>query len=185
MQNDQERFLALLRGINVGGKKLISKEELRQCFEDLGFSSVRTYIQSGNILFRAGQKSAKGLTRTIEAGLSKRFSYGAQAVVISASQYASAVGAAPADWGNNEAQKHNALFMLGGINPEDVLARLPAPKPDFETVTAGPGVIFWSASKKSLGRTTMMKLAGLPIYKQLTVRNHNTVFKLLELFEDL
>ena len=178
------RFLALLRGINVGGKNIISKEELRRCFEDLGFSSVRTYIQSGNILFRAGQKNVKGLTRTIEAGLSKRFSYKAQAVVMSASQYASAVGAAPADCGNNEAQKHNALFMLHGTKPQDVLARLPAPKPDFETVTTGPGVIFWSASKKSLGRTTMMKLAGLPIYKQLTVRNHNTVFKLLELFED-
>ena len=182
---NERRFLALLRGINVGGKNVISKEELRQCFEDLGFSSVRTYIQSGNILFRAGQKNVKGLTRTIEAELSKRFSYGAQAVVISASQYASAVGAAPADWGNNEAQKHNAVFMLGGIRPEDVLAGLPAPKTDFETVATGRGVIFWSASKKSLGRTTMMKLAGLPIYKQLTVRNHNTVFKLLELFEDL
>ena len=181
---NERRFLALLRGINVGGKNVISKEELRQCFEDLGFSSVRTYIQSGNILFRARRKNVKGLTRTIEAELSKR-SYGAQAVVISASQYASAVGAAPADWGNNDAQKHNALFMLDGIKPEDVLARLPPPRPDFETVTTGPGVIFWSASKKSLGRTTMMKLAGLPIYKQLTVRNHNTVFKLLELFEDL
>ena len=49
--NDRQ-FLALLRGINVGGKNVISMEELRQCFEDLGFRSVRTYIQSGNILFR-------------------------------------------------------------------------------------------------------------------------------------
>ena len=47
------KFLALLRGINVGGKNIIAKDDLRQCFEDLGFESVRTYIQSGNILFRA------------------------------------------------------------------------------------------------------------------------------------
>jgi hypothetical protein len=51
------------------------------------------------------------------------------------------------------------------------------------TVTTGPGVIFWSASKKQLTKTTLMKLAKSPVYQQVTVRNHNTVFKLLDLFE--
>ena len=50
---------------------------------------------------------------------------------------------------------------------------------------SGSGVIFWSASKKQLTKTTMMKLAKSPFYQQVTVRNHNTVFKLLELLEDM
>lgn len=103
MRSDQSRFLALLRGINVGGKNVITKSELKRCFEELGFGRVRTYIQSGNILFRAGENSVKTLTRAIEKELSARFSYAAQAVVLSHEQYAFAVEAAPEDWGNDDA----------------------------------------------------------------------------------
>ena len=85
--------------------------------------------------------------------------------------------------GQEQRQKHNALFTLRGVTPRSVLAQLPAPKTDIETVTSGPGVIFWSASKEQLSKTTMMKLPKASAYQQMTVRNHNTVFKLLELFE--
>ncbi len=185
MANVPSQFVALLRGINVGGKNVIAKDALSQCFQDFGFSQVRTYIQSGNILFRSGETRVKELTTTIEEGLSDRFSFKAQAVVFPRSKYRSAVQAAPGDWGKNDEQKHNALFTLSGLTPKRVLAQLPPPRTDMETVTSGPGVIFWSASKKHLARTTMMKLAALPVYQQITVRNHNTVFKLLELLESV
>ena len=185
MRNDQSRFLALLRGINVGGKNVIAKDDLKSCFVNLGFRNVLTYIQSGNILFRAGETRVKTLTRTIEKELSERFSYAARAVVLSYEQYALAVEAASEDWGNDDKRRHNALFTLGDLQPEEVLAELPPRKAELETVAAGPGVIFWSASKKHLSRTTMMKLSALPVYKQLTVRNHNTVLKLRELFKEL
>lgn len=45
------RYLALLRGINVGGKNIIKMADLKACFESLGFADVVTYIQSGNVLF--------------------------------------------------------------------------------------------------------------------------------------
>jgi|AP45_3_1055517.scaffolds.fasta_scaffold93720_1 uncharacterized protein (DUF1697 family) len=179
------RFLALLRGINVGGKNVIAKDDLRQLFEDLGCRNVRTYIQSGNILFRSDTTSVKQITTVIEEGLSDRFSYRAQAVVLSHRKYKSALRSAPGDWGKNDEQKHNALFTLSGITPRRALAQLPTPKTDIETVTSGPGVIFWSASKKQLTQTTMIKLPASPVYQRMTVRNHNTVFKLLELFEDV
>ena len=179
------RYLALLRGINVGGKNIIAKDDLRQCFEDLGYTNVRTYIQSGNILFRAVQTSVKALTAEVEAGLSKRFSYAAQAVVLPHRKYKSAVAAAPDSWGTNDDQKHNALFTLSSTTPKRVLATLPPPKTEIEAVTIGPGVIFWSISKKHQTKTTLMKLPQEPAYQQMTIRNHNTVFKLLELFEDI
>ncbi len=179
------RFLALLRGINVGGHHLISKDDLRELFEDLDFTNVRTYIQSGNILFRAPGKSVKRLTKTITSGLSQRFSYEAQATVFSYEQYHTAVGLAPKGWGQSDLQKHNALFTLENTPADDILAELPAPKQELESVSIAPGVIFWSASKKHLGKTTMMKLASSPIYKQVTVRNHNTVIQLLKLFEEI
>ncbi len=183
MTKTPSRFLALLRGINVGGKNVIAKDDLRLCFEDLGLTNVRTYIQSGNILFRSEETSVKKLTAAVEAGLSKRFSYEAQAVVLPYRKYKSAVEAAPDGWGSDDEQKHNALFTLSSIRPKRVLAQLPPPKSDIETVTTGPGVIFWSISKKHQTKTTLMKLSQELVYQQMTVRNHNTVFKLLELFE--
>ncbi len=185
MAKRQSRYLALLRGINVGGKNVIAMDALRQCFEDLGCNNVRTYIQSGNILFRSTETSVKELIKTIEQGLSDRFSYEAQAVILSHKKFKSAIQAAPDDWGNDDQQKHNAMFTCIGITPKKALSQLAAPKTDIETVTAGPGVIFWSASKKQLTKTTLMKLAAAPVYKQMTVRNHNTTFKLLELFEEM
>lgn len=178
-------FLALLRGINVGGKNVIAKDDLRQCFDDIGCTCVRTYIQSGNILFRSNTSSVKELTAAIETELSDRFSYKAQAVILPHRKYKSAVAAAPDGWGNDDERKHNALFTLSSTTPEKVLAQLAKPNSDIETVTTGPGVIFWSASKSHLTKSTMLKLAKHAVYQQLTVRNHNTVLKLLELFEDV
>jgi uncharacterized protein (DUF1697 family) len=59
------RYVALLHGINVGGKNLIRMTDLRACFERLGFADVATYIQSGNVVFGATGASA-ALTRRIE-----------------------------------------------------------------------------------------------------------------------
>ncbi|MHC5005410.1 MAG: DUF1697 domain-containing protein [Planctomycetota bacterium] len=180
----RNRFVALLRGINVGGKNVIARDDLARCFEDLGFERVRTYIQSGNVLFRSGSRSVAKLTAAIEAGLADRFSYDARAVILSRDQYASAVDAAPAWWGRDASWKHNALFTLAGVAPEDVLAGLPAPEADLETVATAPGVLFWSASTAQVSRTTMMKLGRSRLYRQLTVRNHNTVLKLRELIDE-
>lgn len=185
MTKRSSRFLALLRGINVGGKNIIAKEDLRQCFEDLGFTNVRTYIQSGNILFRSKRTGVKELTAMVEDGLSKRFDYEAQAVVLSHRKYQAAVDAAPAGWGTDDDCKHNALFTLHTTTPAKILAGLPEPKEKIECVTAGPGVIFWSIRKEHQTKTTLMRLPKHSAYQEVTVRNHNTVLKLLDLFAEI
>ena len=178
-------YLALLRGINVGGKNIIAKDELRECFENLGFQNVRTYIQSGNVLFRSEVRGIKKLTAHIETALSTTFDYSAQAVVIARNQYQAEIQSAPEDWGVDETRKHNAMFLLGSLKPDDVLTELPSPNPDYECVTTGKTTLFWSTSKQHLGKTAMMKLASSPLYKQMTVRNHKTTCKLLELLSEL
>lgn len=185
MAQAPSRFLALLRGINIGGRNIIPKEALRQCFEDLEFHSVRTYIQSGNILFRSDRTTVRELTEAIEHALSNRFSYEARAVVLSHRKYKSAVQAAPDGWGDDDTRRHNALFTLAGITPKSVLAQLPPLRTDVDTVTIRPGVLFWSMSKEQLTTSALMKLPAAPVYQQLTVRNHNTVLRLLELFDEI
>ena len=185
MANKSTRYLALLRGINVGGKNIIAKDDLRECFENMGLNNVRTYIQSGNILFQSETSSIKDLTARIETALSNQFNYAAQAVVFSHKQYLSELQAAPKNWGHDVEQKHNAMFLLGGLKPNEVMTQLPPPIEKYEQVGVGKGTIFWSASKKHLGKTTVMKLGSAPVYKQMTVRNHNTTLKLLALLEKL
>ena len=175
----------LLRGIDVGGKNVISKGALSRCFEDLGLYNVRTYIQSGNILFRNAETDVGKLTNAIQAELSDRLSVPVQAVVLAYKRYRSAAQAAPDNWGKNDDQRHNALLALSGTTAERILAQLTSPKTDIESVTTGPGVIFWSVAKQPLTRTTLMKLPAALAYQQVTVRNHHTVFKLLELFEEM
>lgn len=178
------RYLALLRGINVGGRNIIAKDDLKMCFEQLNLQKVSTYIQSGNVLFRSNARNVVNLRRRIESALAAEFNYDAQVVVFSYRQYALEIDAAPKSWGIDDSRKHNALFLIGPQKPTDVIAQLPELKKQFETVGMGNHSLFWSASKKYLGQTTMMKLASLPIYKQMTVRNANTTRKLLTLLEN-
>jgi uncharacterized protein (DUF1697 family) len=67
------RYLALIRGINVGGMNLVKMADLRAMFENLGFADVATYIQSGNVLFRAPKERRDELAARIESELSRRF----------------------------------------------------------------------------------------------------------------
>jgi uncharacterized protein (DUF1697 family) len=66
-------YIALLRGINVGGHKIIKMEHLRKSFEDLGYADVTTYVQSGNVVFKAPVKSAEVLAKRIAEMLFRRF----------------------------------------------------------------------------------------------------------------
>ena len=185
MSTTAPRFLTLLRGLNVGGQNVIGKGDLIRCFEDLGFDGVRTYIQSGNVLFRSNESRVAVLTRAIEARLSERLSNRVRAVVLTRARYRAALAAAPEHWGRKDDRKHNALFTLRGVTPQRVVAQLPHPREDIETFAAGPGVIFWSISRQHQTRTTWMKLAAAPVYQDVTVRNHRTVFRLRELLDEL
>ena len=184
MPKTAPRFLALLRGLNVGGRNVIGRDDLIRCFEDLGFESVTSYIQSGNVLFRSRETRAAALTRAIEARLSERLGNPIRAVVFTRARYRAALAAAPDAWGRDDGRKHNAAFTLRGVTPEQAVAQLPAPRPDAETLATGPGVIFWSISRERQTRAAWMKLAAAPVYQRLTVRNHRTVLRLREMLEE-
>lgn len=68
-------WISLLRGINVGGHKKILMADLRTLYESLGFASVRSYIQSGNVVFRTEEDGAPALARTIEGAISDAFGF--------------------------------------------------------------------------------------------------------------
>lgn len=69
-----QTYISILRGINVSGKNLIKMNLLKDLYESLGFSPVITYIQSGNVVFRANQTSAAELEKIISAAITTKFS---------------------------------------------------------------------------------------------------------------
>src|SRR5882672_5777503 len=97
------KYVALLRGINVGGKNMIKMTELKVCFEKMGMHNVRTYIQSGNVLFESSQTDIGKLTEEVEQALSKTFGYKSVVVVRSHQQLQDTVRRAPAGFGRDPA----------------------------------------------------------------------------------
>src|SRR3989442_15748111 len=74
-------YAALLRGVNVAGHARVSMEELRTCFESLGLERVRTYIQSGNIVFEQESASVTGLGERLESGIRAKFALNVRVIV--------------------------------------------------------------------------------------------------------
>jgi len=174
------RYVALLRGINVGGKTLVKMAELKTCFEKLGFDGVSTYIASGNVLFETDADDPAELTATIEGALQQRLELPLKVVVLDQDEYTRIVKAIPTSWIGNDAVRANVAFVRPGTDAKKVVADLD-PDPDIEEVKAVKGAILWATRRDALNRSTMRKLIAGAAYKELTVRNLNTTLKLEEL----
>lgn len=184
MAGKMKTYVALLRGINVGGKNVIPMADLRKCLESTGVRDVSTYIQSGNVLLRSTIGTNKRLVAKLESALSKAFSYSARAVVVEKDEYCQMVAAAHNGWGEKADQKHNAMFLVDQLDAAEFLADLPEPRKGVDTVSTAKSVIFWSAKQAKIAQSSMLKVAKAKEYKMMTVRNHKTTRKLIELFEN-
>ncbi len=175
------RYVALLRGINVGGKTLIKMADLRACVEQLGFDDVSTYIASGNVLF-ATDGDANRLADTIEHAIEERFKLPVKVVVLDRPAYGRVVKAIPKAWIGDDAVRANVAFVRPGTDAKKVVGELD-PDPAIEEVKAVKGAILWATRRDALNRSTLRKLIAGAAYKELTVRNLNTTLKLQELLQ--
>jgi len=155
--------------------------ELRMSLEKVGFADVRTYIQSGNILFSSDEIDSLGLAQKIEKHIEETYSCIVPTLVLNQPSLQAIVDNAPSGWGSDPKWKYNSLFLLPPYDREKVIASIGILKPDIETITPGEGVLYQSMSIELFGRTTTGKLAGVPIYQRMTIRNWNTTRKLAEL----
>ena len=174
------RYVALLRGINVGGRTLVRMADLKTCFEDLGFAGVSTYIASGNVLFESDAEDAAALATTIEAAIEQRFELPVKVVVLDRNAYGRIVEAIPKAWIGDGTVRANVAFVRRGTDARRIVLEL-EPDAAIEEVKAVDGAILWATRRDSLNRSVMRKLIGGAAYRELTVRNLNTTLKLHEL----
>ena len=177
------KYVALLRGINVGGKTLIKMADLRTCAEELGLDAVSTFIASGNLLFESAERSAAKLETKIERAVEKRFELPVKVVVLDRAAYTRIVKAIPKTWVGNKELRANVAFVRRGTNAKQVVREL-EPDPAVEEVKAVNGAILWATKRNSVNRSVMRKLIGGDAYKELTVRNLNTTLRLQDLLAE-
>lgn len=176
-------YVALLRGINVGGKNLIKMPSLRECFESGGFEDVTTYIASGNVLFR-GTGSTSALSSRIEKMLSRTFDYEATVVVRSRAQMRSVVERAPSGYGiKPDTYLTDVAFLKEPLTAAAALKQVPQ-KEGVDEAAAGPGVLYLSRLKAKASSSRLSRMTQLPIYKSMTLRTWGTTTRLLELMDD-
>jgi len=177
------KYVALLRGINVGGKTLIKMADLKSCIEDLGLEDVSTYIASGNLLFESRERNAAKLETKIERAIEKRFRLPVKVVVLDRTAYGRIVKAVPKSWVGDKTLRANVAFVRRGTNAKQVVCEL-QPDATVEEVKAIDGAILWATKRDAVNHSVMRKLIGGAAYKELTVRNLNTTLKLKELLAE-
>jgi uncharacterized protein (DUF1697 family) len=176
------RYVALLRGINVGGRTLVKMADLKDCFDHLGFDDVSTYIASGNVLFESDEGDAAELATTIEGAIEQRFELPVRVDVVDHKGYARIVKAIPRRWVGDATWRANVAFLRPDTDAKQLVRQL-EPDAAIEQVKAVDGAILWATRRDSLNRSVMRKLIGGAAYKDLTVRNLNTTLKLHELLD--
>lgn len=175
------RYIALLRGINVGGKNIIKMTDLKACFEKMGLKNVVTYIQSGNVLFDSNETNQHQLTQQIEKGLSEGFNYNSKIVLLSQQELIQLIKIAPIGFGvNPDDYRYDVIFLKQPLTSDEALSKIKT-KVGVDFVTAGNGVLYFSRLSSMSGQSQMTKMIGTAIYKEMTIRNWNTTTKLCEL----
>lgn len=176
-------FVALLRGINVGGKNLIKMADLQACFEGLGLRSVRTYIQSGNVIFGTEKADKAVLTRLLEGGISKTFHYAASLVLRSMEEMQAIVAQAPPGFGSEpENFRYDVIFLKEPLTSEEAMQNVSI-KEGVDQAFAGDGVLYFSRLNSRATQSHLSRIVGLPVYQSMTIRNWNTTTRLLDMME--
>jgi len=177
-------YVALLRGINVGGKNKINMKELKKSFEREGMEKVITYINSGNIIFEHSNLNEEGILEVLEEVIFEDFSLEIKVLLRNIKDLAIVIDALPDHWENDKETKSDVMFLWEEVDDEKVLDEL-AIKPEIETVLYLPGALLWSVDRTNQTKSGLAKLASKKLYKKMTIRNVNSTRKIYSLMEEM
>ena len=174
-------YISMLRGINVAGHNQIKMTALQELFEALGFERVQTYIQSGNVVFRAGESSTLRISKKIEERITKEFGFRAPVVTRTSAEMGGVITS-------------NPFLKTKGIDPTKLHLTFLSEAPELAALKKLGEVAAGADQFRSCGReiylycpngygntklsnNTLEKILGSPA----TTRSWNTVNKLYEM----
>ncbi|ULC60123.1 DUF1697 domain-containing protein [Flaviramulus sp. BrNp1-15] len=174
-------YIALLRGINVGGHKKVAMAELRKLLTKIGLSNVQTYIQSGNIIFHSSVKNKEELEQKIHHAIQDHFGFDVSVLVRTGLDLQRIFDDCPF---NNE-KKENSYFMLLHTNPNDGLIQIASEKmyegEEYQIIND----CLYLYCEKGYGKSKFnMNYFEKKLQTSATTRNYKTMLKLLSLLAD-
>ena len=176
------KYIVLLRGINVGGKNKIAMASLKKCLEELGYSSVSTYIASGNVILES-DKPANEIKSQIEETLPESFTLDNESIKVLAltrNQLQAVIDNKPEGFGEQPEKYHSDALFLMGIDSASVMP-LFNPREGVDRVWPGDGVIYSQRLSSQRTRSRLNIIMATPAYKCMTIRSWSTTTKLLEI----
>jgi uncharacterized protein (DUF1697 family) len=174
------KYVAFLRGINVGGIKVPMKE-LKDAFENLGFKSIKTFLQTGNVVFES-DKDIPELKSKIEIALTERFRYQANVLLYLDSELKFIVNNYP--WQDVSSDNHRyVVFVADEAAKQEILLQADESNLIHDKIASGEGVIYWQVPKGMTLESIFGKIIAKSAYKKVsTTRNLNTLEKMVGSF---
>ncbi len=176
-------WIALFRGINVGGRNLIPMVELRSHFESLGFSHVRTYIQSGNVVFDAKAKSADVLIEKIQKLLRRHYAFQPDVLVLTEEELYDAKRLNPFPRAAADPKTLHFYFMSEPVADPDMsqIQDAAVPSERFKLI----GRVFYLHAPDGVGYSKLAANVEKFLGVVVTARNYRTVGKLLAMLTEV
>lgn len=179
-------YVILLRGINVGGKNIVSMVALKSCLEELGFANVSTYIASGNVILESDKPAAE-IKAQIEAALTKSFKLDSELIkvlVLTRNQLQAVIDNKPKGFGDQPEKYHSDAIFLMDI---DAAQAMPVfnPREGVDKVWPGDRVIYSQRLSAERTKSRLSKIMASPLYKSMTIRSWSTTIKLLDILKGI
>ncbi|NLD18808.1 MAG: DUF1697 domain-containing protein [Clostridiales bacterium] len=174
------RYIALLRGINISGKNKISMSELKASFLALGYKEVLSYLNSGNIIFCCNAEDKIRISSDIRLMINKEFELDIPVLVILQNELKTLLDKKPDWWESVDKEWYdNLIFVMPTSSAEEIAEKVGDPTADLERISVCERYIFWSFDRKKYSKANWWrKTASSGIGELLTIRTANTLKKI-------
>lgn len=172
-------YVALLRGINVGGHNSLSMDELIAVLENFGLKNVRTYIQSGNAVFQSKKTVGHAFSEDISSAIESLKGFRPEVILLSSAEFEAAINTNPFD--NADGKLLHLFFMHNAQLDADLksLAAIKSPSEKFKFING----IFYLSTPDGIERSKLARKIDKVMSGSVTARNWNTVRKIQEIID--
>lgn len=173
------KYVALLRGINVGKGPRVSMQALKGLFEEIGLSQVVNYLNSGNVVF-ASELATSELTRLIEPALERAFGAAIPTLIKTSTQMCEIAASIPSAWCSNAGEQTYVAYLFPDVARPSLVEELPVKK-QFMTLFYAHEAIVWNIKRENYNRSQITRIVQHDAYARMTTRNVNTARQLARL----
>ncbi len=165
-------YIALFRGINVGGNNKVDMKKLKSILEDIDYTNVSTYLNSGNAIFDSS-KTLEEIYKDFSEVILNEFGLDVPILIKSKDEIKKIASTIPEKWQNNKEEKTDVAYLFPEIDSQDILDKLPIKKEFIELIYVN-GAVIWHVMRTDYNKSQLNKIVGQKLYKLMTVRNVNT-----------